>query len=525
MSGVHGHRVQVPSIVEAMDDPRLFQSWFDGASWDGWRVVLKSAFALPLTDNELATFKTLAGDRMPPRKRVKELWIIAGRRAGKDSIASLIAAYAAAFFAESHRLRPGERPLCVNLATDRDQSKICLDYTRSFFKDQKMLAKLVTQESRDGFALSNNVDVRIVTNSFRAVRGRTVLLAILDECAFYQSETSATPDTETYRALMPGLATLSDSVIVGISSPYRKSGLLYQKFKDHFGADTDDVLVIKAASQMLNPTIDASVIEQALRDDPAAARAEWLGEFRDDIAGFLDVTLVESAVDYGVLCRPPRGDQHKYFSFIDASGGRRDSFTCAIAHTEGEAVVLDCVHEVKPPFNPTTATEEISAPLKSYNLTETVGDRYGAQWIVDAFSKCGIALTHSHRDRSAIYIDCMPLFTSGRLRLIDNRKLVLQFGGLERRTAPGGRDRIDHGVAGHDDLCNAAAGAVTLAARAAAQTPSFPAPIVFFADGSSTDPALDTRQDKPRRPTKTATELFYENGGGGGDGRPSWWGR
>jgi hypothetical protein len=83
------------SIAEAMDDPHLFGPWFVGASWDGWRTLLKAAFALPMSAGELAFFRTMAG-RVPPRRQVRELWIVAGRRAGKDSIASVIAAHAAA---------------------------------------------------------------------------------------------------------------------------------------------------------------------------------------------------------------------------------------------------------------------------------------------------------------------------------------------------------------------------------------------------------------------------------------------
>jgi hypothetical protein len=67
---------------------------------------------------------------------------------------------------------------------------------------------------------------------------------------------------------------------------------------------------------------------------------------------------------------------------------------------------------------------------------------------------------YSERDRSQIYVEALPLLTSGRARLIDSKKLTLQFASLERRTSPGGRDRVDHGVNGHDDLCNAAAGAL-----------------------------------------------------------------
>jgi hypothetical protein len=31
------------NIVQAMNDPGLFQPWFDGESWSGWRSVLKAA--------------------------------------------------------------------------------------------------------------------------------------------------------------------------------------------------------------------------------------------------------------------------------------------------------------------------------------------------------------------------------------------------------------------------------------------------------------------------------------------------
>ena len=107
-------------IITAMEDPRFFRPWFAGPTWDGWRAVLKAAFALPMTDSEIEFFRTIA-ERDPPTKRVRELWIIAGGRAGKDSTASLIAAHAGAMFDQQHRLRPGERALVACLANDKDQ--------------------------------------------------------------------------------------------------------------------------------------------------------------------------------------------------------------------------------------------------------------------------------------------------------------------------------------------------------------------------------------------------------------------
>ena len=64
----------------------------------------------------------------------------------------------------------------------------------------------------------------------------------------------------------------------------------------------------------------------------------------------------------------------------------------------------------------------------------------------------------------------MPLLTSGRAELLDEPRLVAQLCGLERRTARGGRDSIDHAPGRHDDVANAAAGVLTGVDR--------PAPIV-----------------------------------------------
>ena len=446
------------TIVDAMNDPALFEPWFSGPTWDGWRAVLKAAFALPMDDQELAFFRQVA-ERDPPQKRVRELWIVAGRRAGKDSVASLVAAWAGSMFDQQHRLRPGERALVACLANDRDQAKIILDYSRGYFEKSPLLQQLVQEDERaSDFRLANQVDVAVLTSSFRATRGRPILLAVLDEISVWRDENSQNPDEEIYRAILPGLASL-DGMLIGISTPYRKSGLLYQKFRKSFGQPGDDVLVIRAPTRALNPTIPQSVIDAALADDPAGAKAEWLAEFRDDIAGWLATEVIEAAVDNGVTVRPPRRD-FRYEAFVDPSGGVKDSFTCAIAHQEDEISVLDCVLEIKAPLDPSSATKQVSDLLKSYGLSACTGDRYAAEWVRSAFERCGIYYKHSERDRSSIYADALPLFTSGRARLLDNKRLVSQFAGLERKTSSMGKDRIDHGPSGHDDLCNAAAGAL-----------------------------------------------------------------
>jgi hypothetical protein len=78
-----------PDLVTAMSDPRLFGPMFAGESWNNWRAILKAALGLPLSAAELVFFRTVAA-REPPGRRVKELDVVAGRRSGKDSVASAI---------------------------------------------------------------------------------------------------------------------------------------------------------------------------------------------------------------------------------------------------------------------------------------------------------------------------------------------------------------------------------------------------------------------------------------------------
>jgi hypothetical protein len=54
----------------------------------------------------------------------------------------------------------------------------------------------------------------------------------------------------------------------------------------------------------------------------------------------------------------------------------------------------------------------------------------------------------------------LPLLNSRRVDLLDNKRLFNQISGLERRTARGGRDSIDHAPGAHDDVGNSAAGAL-----------------------------------------------------------------
>jgi hypothetical protein len=472
------HVPHVPpiSVSDAMASPKLLGPFFSGSSWDLWRAVVKAMFAEKLSASDLELFLSVA-ERHPPTAPVSEAVFIIGRGGGKDSVATSIATNIAVNFDPRRgKLRPGERAVVMLLAVDRAQAGVAFGYIRGYFEEVPALTKLVKHVGIDSIELRNRVVIEVHTNSYRSVRGRSLLCVICDELAFWRSEDSASPDVETAGAVAPGLARIKGSMLILISSAHKRSGLLYQRYKDYYGKNDPDVLVVKGSTATFNPLFDTKIIERQIASDPALYRSEYLSEWRDDLSSFIGRELLEAAIDVGVLVRPPV-TATRYIAFADPSGGSHDSFTLAIAHRDRDSsVMLDLLYERHAPFNPSEVVAEIAALLKNYHCSHVTGDKYAARWVVEAFAKVGITYRHSAVDRSAIYLDCLPLFSSGQVRLIDSSRLISQFAGLERRTFPTGRDRVDHGRAGRDDLCNASAGSLVLAARPVQKIPMTPTP-------------------------------------------------
>jgi hypothetical protein len=263
-------------------------------------------------------------------------------------MAAALAVFIACFI--QHKLAAGEIGFVLVLASSRDQAQVVFAYIRGFLEASPILRQEIDSITTTEIRLKNGIIIGTHANSFRSIRGRTLLACIFDEVALWRDEVSATPDVEVYRAVVPALMT-TKGMLIGISTPYRKIGLLYQKHRDHFGVDNDDVLVVQGSSTTFNRTLSQSEIDAAITEDPEGAAPEWEASFRTDIAAFLDDATIEAAIDRDrPLELPPRG--HVYTAFVDPSGGRYDAFTIAIAHEEGESGIIDCVRGTKPPFDP-----------------------------------------------------------------------------------------------------------------------------------------------------------------------------
>lgn len=456
-------------IIEALQDKNLF-GWLlkDPATWGSWFTYLKALFGIPIKDEaELKLLKSCTGLAAQPVERVKESYVIAGRRSGKSFISAVIASYLAAFYDWRPYLSPGERGWIFVIANDKAQAKIIKNYISAIFNHNQLFKRLVQKETVEGIDLRNGISISIKSCDFRTVRGYTILCVILEEIAFWRSEESANPDKEILNAIRPAMATIPESLLIGISTPYSRSGVLYETWKKYYG-EAGGPLIWQAATEVMNPTIDRVTIEKALADDAEVARSEWFAEWRSDVSSFLPAEVIEACV-IPERYELPRNKEFYYLGFLDPSGGRSDSFTLAIAHKEGKGedkkIVLDILKEAKPPFKPEAVAKEFAEILKSYEAVKVWADRYGGEWVTDCFAKYGIWVRPCELSASELYLEFLPMIMQGSVQLLDSKRLISQLSGLERRVRTGGKDLITHFPGAHDDLANACAGACVMASR------------------------------------------------------------
>ena len=455
------------SATAAPDDGllalKLFDRLFPGPTWRNWRAWVCGVFGLPMSEAEAATFRELAARSTLPTAASNEAWTIAGRKSGKSRMAAFIVTFLAAV--RKWKMAPGERPTVLLIAPSRRQAGIVLDFAAAMIRQVPTVR--ITRRTNEEVEVSTGVAIRIEAASFRTPRGFTVVGLVADEIAFWRTDSGANPDREILRAVRPALVAVPGSLLVSISTPYASRGVLHETFERHFGRDDSDTLVVQAPTTLLNPTIHPRRIEQAIESDPAGANAEWLAQFRSDLESlFMRAAL--TAVTVRGRFELPAMPGLPYVAFIDPAGGSgSDSFTLAIAHRDVTGrPILDLVREVRPTFSPEAVCQSFALDLKRYGVSAVFSDYYAAQWPVERFAAHGIAVQQSPFKRSELYLELVPAVQSGACELLDVPRLINQLADLERVTGNSGKDAVDHPRAGHDDVANAAAGALVMCSHA-----------------------------------------------------------
>jgi len=283
----------------------------------------------------------------------------------------------------------------------------------------------------------------------------------MDELGFFRLEGQADSDAEVQASLRRGTLNFLQPRLVKISTPYMRGGVLYEDFKNGFGKDNPDLLLWRASSLLMNPSLKAERLEREKRLNPQRFEREYMAEFADDLEAFLPSAWVEEAVIPDRHELPPQAGVW-YFPAVDSCGGGADSFTLAVVRTEGEEADHRIIQDGRKGWslsrnqqvNLEAVVKEDCRNAPALPAPRGWGDRYAAGWVREAFQREGIHYQDAEMTKAEAYMDMQPLFAQGRMDLVNHPRLVRELKLLEARPRAGGKTLVDHPRGGHDDYAN-----------------------------------------------------------------------
>jgi len=459
-------------LVSAIKDPKVLKPYFPKGleTWKNWITFFKVlSGGYKLSDEEMALFRECTGlHELPEKGSIKEVFLVIGRRGAKSTAAAILAVFYALWGNWENYLSPGEVARIFIIACNKDQGQIIMRYIKAIF-DLPMFKDKLKRPLTESIELKNGVHIEIKPASWRSTRGFSVGLFIMEELAYWRFEVeSQTRDKEIYTALKPSTSTIKNSLIIGISTPFARQGLLYEKDERHFGKP-GPVLLWKAPTWVMNETLTKEQLEDEYLETMGENEfnAEFAVRYREDIEQYLPLEVIDRAIVKGRQSIPSQSGVN-YVAFCDPSEGLRkggDSMTFAVAHTEEdqeERYIIDVLLEFVPPFEPKSVISDIAAVCEDYDIDRIVQDRHAIAWIASDFEEYGIIVETADKVKSDIYELFAVEMNRGVVELPDYDRLRNQLMGLQRFVRSGGA-KIDHLRGGHDDCVNSCAGAMILA--------------------------------------------------------------
>jgi hypothetical protein len=214
-----------------------------------------------------------------------------GRRSGKSLMAALAMLHHCLLRDDlAARVRPGETRWAVGIATNLRQARLLVAAARSIVERSPQLSGLVESMTEDEIRFTNGTALAAFPCSSRGGRGWAISCLVLDEAAWFLSETGGyqTAD-EVWRALTPSVAQFGDQGrIIVASTPAGPLGLFYDLFCRAESGEIGDAVAHHASTREMNPTLDAAYFESEEARDPESYRSEFLAEFTAGGGQFVD---------------------------------------------------------------------------------------------------------------------------------------------------------------------------------------------------------------------------------------------
>ncbi|HVY32577.1 MAG TPA: hypothetical protein VHB79_38835 [Polyangiaceae bacterium] len=301
-------------------------------------------------DRDLAAKLFGPVDEIPTAARAV-LLVKKGARVGGSWIFGALYSLWRALTADLGGLAPGEHATALIVAPDTRLGRQVLRYALGAAKEEPSIAEKIEAETSDSFVLRRSdgrpvaIEVLPATRGGSALRGRSLVSAVLSEASFFRDESAVVNDTACFTAVAPRV--MRGGMVVIESTPWAEQGLVYDLFNANWGAPAT-CLAADAPTLLMRPDPEtAAIVERERLRDPDNAAREFDAQFMSGGSSLYFGAELASALDRDLSVRTsaPEGATVQIGGDIGLS---RDASAFCAVHRMGEHITLADLLEMRP---------------------------------------------------------------------------------------------------------------------------------------------------------------------------------
>ncbi len=440
-------------------------------------IATKAIYGIPFDPSERPLFAKLSGGRTErPGVGWTEAFINAGRGSGKDDWLKSVAPFECRFGGHEVAAAPGQRLPFLIVCPLRYQAQGTLRFVAGE-AGLPFNKRYVTRETADAVEFSNGTLVQVQTCDTIAVVGDTVCGIGFNEWALFDGDAAAQSARAVEGNIRPALRRMEGAPpkrFIKVSSSYIKDGPPWETFRDDFGNDDSDVLVLHGTTLDFNPNIDrAWLAHERKKLGPILAAMHFDSVWQDAlIIGYFGADTLGPSLQVGKPELPYAKNVPVNIAFDAAFSQTGDRCGYAVAQPLPESSRMGIIAagawvvDRKPSEMAIRLRDEVCDRFGTRHITI---DQYCAPVFAEICEQVGLTVTihnwsagDGDESKSSLYRNFKLAMGDGRLLLCDNRELVRDICACRATLLPGGGERIEvpRTRRGHGDCLSAAVLAV-----------------------------------------------------------------
>jgi len=368
------------------------------------------------------------------------------------------------------------------VAPDMRLATQSLRYASGAARAHPLIASCITKDADETLVIAQpetglpvSIEALPATKGGTALRGRSLVSAGLEECAFFRGDTAVVNDVELFAAVSPRV--MPGGIVILASTPWAEDGLLYDQFTKNWNHPLT-ALAARAATTLMNPAKAYEIAREYERDPDNAAREFGANFMTIGTSAFFNRNAIDAAIDHDLpeVRVRPKGERTIIGIGADTAL-TRDSSAIVVCHRVGDQYYVAECEEATPVSGAPLKLSEVcagyAAMMGRHNMRYAYADGHSIEPSREYLEPLGCSLELAPAGQGGkfeVHDRVSKLLNEGKIHISPTQKrLIQQFRQCLAAPISGGRMRIwsPRKTGTHGDTLSAAVLAIWAASECA----------------------------------------------------------